>query len=70
MAIIGIGVPELIILLFIAAPIALVVFLVKQATKGADTVQCPYCAEVIRAEAVKCKHCGSDLATEASRKDV
>jgi phage shock protein PspC (stress-responsive transcriptional regulator) len=24
--------------------------------------QCPYCAEEVRAEAVKCKHCGSRLA--------
>ena len=23
--------------------------------------QCPYCAEMVRIEAVKCKHCGSDL---------
>ena len=23
--------------------------------------QCPFCAELIKAEAVKCKHCGSDL---------
>ena len=26
-----------------------------------DTKTCPYCAEEVRAEAVKCKHCGSYL---------
>jgi hypothetical protein len=29
---------------------------------AADTKQCPYCAEDILAAAVKCKHCGADLA--------
>jgi len=23
--------------------------------------KCPYCAETVRREAVKCKHCGSDI---------
>jgi hypothetical protein len=27
--------------------------------------QCPYCAESVKAEAVKCKHCGSDIGSEA-----
>lgn len=34
---------------------------------GSGVKQCPWCAESIRAEAVKCRHCGSILDTTGAR---
>ena len=32
----------------------------------ADTKTCPFCAEEVRATAIKCRHCGSDLQTNVT----
>lgn len=32
-----------------------------QAPKSRDEKECPYCAEIIKAKAIVCKHCGSSL---------
>ena len=30
---------------------------------NADLKKCPYCAEMVQANAVVCKHCGRDIST-------
>jgi hypothetical protein len=37
---------------------------------AASEKKCPFCAEMIKAEAVKCKHCGSNLTTSAALSDI
>lgn len=37
-----------------------------EAVKSGDMRKCPACAELIRKEAKKCKHCGTDLEIAAA----
>lgn len=36
----------------------------QEALETGDMRKCPFCAELVRREAVKCKHCGSELQAE------
>lgn len=35
--------------------------LAQEQAKNSETKKCPFCAEMIKVEAVKCKHCGSNI---------
>lgn len=37
---------------------------------NADTKICPQCAEEVRTEAIRCKHCGADLVDDAMKELV
>lgn len=42
--------------------------LAKRALKAGDR-KCPFCAELVKREAVKCRHCGSDLTKAVDSRD-
>lgn len=55
---------------FLLGPLGVIVVLIlpneaaklaPQVITVAATRRCPFCAEDVRIEAIKCKHCGSDL---------
>lgn len=44
--------------------VLMVAFGRKSSESQEDKVKCPFCAELINPESIKCKHCGSDIKKE------
>jgi hypothetical protein len=46
---------------FLIGPFALIVFLLPAIADGKNLKKCPYCSELIKVSAIKCKYCRSQL---------
>lgn len=42
----------------------------KQALASGDNKKCPFCAELIKSEAIVCKHCGKDQVSKSNDGDA
>ncbi len=52
--------------LFISPLLAGLLLLVLP-SNAEGNAQCPYCRELVRSDAIKCKHCGSSIGTGAAQ---
>lgn len=59
---IGLTIPVLTLILLLLLPNAQ--DMASRDGEFGDYRKCPYCAEAVRREAVKCKHCGSSIAPD------
>ena len=63
------------LLAVVLSPVIGVVLLALTPSKAADAdakqprVRCPECAELVLADALKCKHCGADLSVAKAERD-
>jgi hypothetical protein len=47
--------------LLVGVVIVLIADTVRRVIRGSRLKRCPFCAELVRSEAIVCKHCGRDI---------